>query len=165
MKAETRKPPFKGTVRISIPAKVAYDLGAFQKSIANLVEELGCKPCFSGADCLFRNEMNFLVAQDLKVSPVIQRLGSLGIDPFVISGADPHPQPGLPAFAGADPQPEPSLVSVSLPVKVGFDIAKISKVVAQIADNLGHAQCVSGFDIFFRNQLELIVNEKAELVR
>jgi hypothetical protein len=49
------------SVRISLPAKIAYDLDAFQKVTARLAEELGCTRCISGADCTFGLNEDWLV--------------------------------------------------------------------------------------------------------
>src|SRR5215475_13141438 len=54
------------SVRITIPAAVAYNLDAFQKSIASLVERLGCRPCFSGADCTFLLERDWVIDEKLE---------------------------------------------------------------------------------------------------
>ena len=69
---ETRiKRKSKGTIRLSIPAKVAYNSDAFRKSIYNLLDELGCPKCFSGVDCYFTNIRDYLVnPSDLSVAPV-----------------------------------------------------------------------------------------------
>ncbi len=49
------------SIRITVPAKAAYDLKAFQKVLASLAERLGCRPCLSGADCFFQFERDFVV--------------------------------------------------------------------------------------------------------
>lgn len=61
--------PFNPTVRIAIPAKVAYDLGSLQKTFGNLAERLGCPQCLSGANCLFELERDFIVNDKLDVVP------------------------------------------------------------------------------------------------
>jgi hypothetical protein len=48
-------------VRIVMPAAVAFDLDRFQSAVANLAERLGCKPCLSGAACIFLMENEFVV--------------------------------------------------------------------------------------------------------
>src|SRR5439155_7264709 len=94
-----------GPIRISMPAAVAFDLAAFQKGIANLVDRLGCAPCFSGADCRFTHERDFVINEKLDVRP----------------------------FAGASVQlpqePTPS-VTATLSGNVGFDLKKIQSAVA-----------------------------------
>lgn len=61
--------PFSPVVRVSIPARAAYDLASFQKSIGNLAERLGCPQCLSGANCLFELERDFLINDKLDVVP------------------------------------------------------------------------------------------------
>ena len=139
MKADFSRQSFRKPVRITIPAKVAYDLEAFQKSIASLVEELGCRACFSGADCTFQLERNYLINENLNIN----------------SFAAPS---GIPDVSPAHD------VSVTMSAKVGYDLGKIKKVVASIADRLGCGACCSGFDILFKNQLEFFANERAELL-
>lgn len=48
-------------VRVSVPAKIAYDLDRFQTVIGRLAEELGCTRCISGADCTFSLNTDWVV--------------------------------------------------------------------------------------------------------
>lgn len=48
-------------IRITIPAKVAYNMDALQKSIVNIAEAIGCRTCFSGADCFFEMTRDFVI--------------------------------------------------------------------------------------------------------
>ena len=41
----------RGTVRVSLPAKIAYDPDALKKSLTSILDKLGCSRCFSGANC------------------------------------------------------------------------------------------------------------------
>ncbi len=68
----------RGLVRVTIPASVAFDLGKMQKTMANVVARLGCPGCHSGHLILFQQEVEFLVDEALKVSPVAGALGALG---------------------------------------------------------------------------------------
>jgi len=65
--------PFGGsrgaTVRVRIPASVAFNLQMLQKSIANLAERLGCKPCVSGFDCTLLLELDYLINEKAEVLP------------------------------------------------------------------------------------------------
>lgn len=49
------------SVRVALPADVAFNLDKFQKFTRDLAERLGCKPCLSGAACWFVLEQNFVV--------------------------------------------------------------------------------------------------------
>ena len=54
-------PRLAGPIVVHIPAEVTFDLGKFNKVIANLGERLGCGPCISGANCNFQVITEFLV--------------------------------------------------------------------------------------------------------
>lgn len=128
----------RGPIRITIPAAVAYDLKALQKGIATLVERLGCRPCFSGSDCTFQLERDFVINEKLEIGPAV----SLPQDPV----------PNIP-------------IRVTLPGKVGYDLDKIQILVANIADRLGCLACCSGFDITFLHERELLINETLNVDR
>src|SRR6516225_10049808 len=125
------------SIRITIPAAVAFNLGEFQKSIANLVERTGCRTCFSGADCHFQQERDFLINENLNPDPI----------PWRVS---PDPVPWRTARA-------------ILPGKIANNIEQVKSVVASIAGRLGCAGCCSGFDILFQQELEFVVNESGEV--
>ncbi len=66
MIAQTAAPP----VRIVIPARVAFDLNLFRKTLQGVAERLGCTPCLSGRNCLFLLERDFVVdPQSLEIRP------------------------------------------------------------------------------------------------
>lgn len=129
-------------VRLTIPAKVAYNLDAFQESIADLVDRLGCRACFSGADCTFQLERDFVVNEALAMSAARSRFAD-------------DPVPIMPA----------SSLSAAIPTEVSYDINRVQKVVAEIAGLLGCEACCSGFDITFRNQLDFLVNKELGVTR
>lgn len=56
-------------VRVTVPAKVAFDLGEFTRMVEGLAERLGCLPCLSGAACFFDLERFFGVDPEGKVQP------------------------------------------------------------------------------------------------
>jgi hypothetical protein len=129
-----------GTVRITLPAKVAFDLSAFQKSLAVLAERLGCRACFSGVNCTFQLERDFVINERLEINSV----GS--------------PRQQLPQ----DPVPLRP-VTATLASEVSHDLGKIQETVAKIADRLGCGACCSGFDITFRQELDFIVDEQLNI--
>jgi hypothetical protein len=124
-------------VRVTIPAAVAYNLESFQKSIATLVERLGCRPCFSGADCQFLHERDFIINEKLQAVTV---------------GAVQEPQPNPWRSATA-----------TLPSKVANNLDQIKSVVASIAGRLGCGGCCSGFDILFQREINFVVNEGGQI--
>jgi hypothetical protein len=129
-----------GPIRVSIPAAVAYDLTAFQKSIAHLVERLGCRTCFSGADCTFLHERDFVINEKLEIHPSARASVQLPQDPVPIRAA-----------------------KATLSGKVGYNLKQIQEVIANIAGRLGCAPCCSGFDIYFQHELDFVVNEAGQI--
>jgi hypothetical protein len=130
-------------VRISLPASVAYNVEALQKSIAEIVDRLGCTRCFSGADCVFQLERDWVVNEKLQFS-------ARG---FARAG-DPSPQPSAAALPAA---------RVGLAARVAYNLSDIQKVVAEVAGRLGHPQCFSGFDVGFGLEQQLVLNAKGQL--
>jgi hypothetical protein len=129
-----------GPIRVSIPAAVAYDLARFQKSIASLVERLGCRTCFSGADCTFLHERDLVINEKLEIQS----------------------SPGLSVQLPHDPVPL-RRVTATLPGKVSNNLKQIQDVAANIAGRLGCEACCSGFDILFRQELDFVVNEAGQI--
>ena len=128
-------------VRITIPAEVAYDLNSLQKGIAGLVERLGCRPCFSGADCFFRIERDYVIDPSLKIN------GAAGLGK---------------GFASNDPMPARQ-VRVTMPREVSYDLNKVNEAVAGIVGKLGCSPCCSGFDIEFLHQREFILDAAGKI--
>lgn len=123
-----------GTVRVTLPAKVAYDPAALKKSIGELMERLGCPRCFSGADCFFTHERAFV------------------LDPkgVVVGGSTfgPSPEPWLTAHSPA--------VTASLAPGARFNIDKVFKAVDKVIDIIGACPCHSGIDVLYRNEIRVI---------
>jgi hypothetical protein len=135
-------PPGRRSIRITIPAAVAFNLGEFQKSIATLVERTGCRTCFSGADCHFQQERDFIINEKLEVRAV-----------------NPDTMPWR-----LEPQPSPwRTATATLPAKVANNIEQVKSVVANIAGRLGCGGCCSGFDILFQQEFEFVVNQAGEV--
>ena len=127
-----------GPVRVSLPASVAYSPDLLKKSIHNLLGRLGCLTCFSGADCLFQIERDFVV--DAKAG-VLDRVAL-------------NPQPLPPGRASAH---------VALPKGAQFDIDKIFKAVDSVINILGPCPCHSGFDVLYQNEIRTItLNEQMQ---
>ncbi len=131
MKSRERKGS--GAVRLSIPAKVAYNADAFQRSIYDLLDELGCPKCFSGVDCYFTT------IRDYVLDPKEQ-----AIQP--IAYGDPTPQPSKLAAT--------STLSVGVSKNTSYDIGKIDLAIKDIFEEIGCLACCSGHDIYFQNQFD-----------
>ena len=124
----------RGTVRVSIPAKLAYDPKALKKSIGTLMERLGCSKCFSGANCLFTAERDF----------VFDPGGSIS-SPLSAVALNPQPLP-----------PRETLAIASLAPGNRYDINKVFKAVDSVIRALGACPCHSGFDVLYQNELPVI---------
>lgn len=128
------RPRSAGPVRVTVPAKVAYNPAALKKSIAQLVERLGCPKCFSGADCLFETERRFVLT----------------------ARQEPEPDPWRAAIPTIDAQPT-HLRTVGLSKGVRHDINKVFQAIDKTIDIIGPHPCISGFDVFFKDVLRTIV--------
>ena len=122
-----------GAVRLSIPAKVAYNADAFKKSIYTMLEELGCPKCFSGVDCYLTTIQDYVF--DPRENLI--RAAAYG---------DPNPQPNAMSAART--------LSVGISPKTSFDIDKIDVALNDIFKDIGCLACCSGNDIFFRNRFD-----------
>jgi len=129
MKTRVRKGS--GAVRLSIPARVAYNADAFKKSIYDLLNEIGCPKCFSGVDCYFSTVRDYVL--DPKQGVISQF-------------NDPNPQPSK---LGAQ-----STLNVSVSAKTSFEIDKIDLAIKNIFDEIGCMACCSGHDIYFQNNFD-----------
>ena len=57
-------------VRVSLPAKVAFNLQSFQKVQASILDRLGCPACCSGWDIRFDIVRSFSVNDKLKINEI-----------------------------------------------------------------------------------------------
>jgi hypothetical protein len=131
-----------GAVRISMSAAVANDLDTFKKGVTAFAERLGCPECFSGFDCTFESERDFIIDRDLKVSPTSVR-------------------PGQAVSRGARQRE----VVVSLAPSVEYDLKGILGRIDILGKDLGKhwaqgglAFCCSGFDVTFERELQHVLD-------
>jgi hypothetical protein len=144
-----------GPVRISLPARVAYNKDALKKTIVSVVENLGCPRCFSGHDCQFSLERNLIVDPDGKVS----------------GSGESH----IPSLA-VNPDPVPWKVVVGFQGTVAFNIDQVLKAVDNVIAGLAEINaartagpttefvpgiefcntCHSGRDVTYVNEVILI---------
>jgi hypothetical protein len=126
-----------GAVRISMPAKVANDLDTFKKGVAAFAERLGCPECFSGFDCTFESERDFVIDADLQVAATEVRAGQ--------------------AVSRGATQRE---VTIALTPSTEYDLKSILGKIDIWGKRLGShwlqgglAMCCSGFDMTFEREL------------
>jgi len=125
----------RGTVRVSLPAKIAYNPDALKKSLASILDKLGCPRCFSGADCFFQHERDFVV------------------DPAAQVALNPQPLP-----------PRESHAVVSLAPSLRYDIDKVFKSIDAVIKGLGSCPCHSGIDVLYQSELPVLgITEKFEV--
>lgn len=130
-----------GSVRLTMTARVANDLGALQKGLKSLAERMGHPACATGCDILhLMTEREFTLGNEVALNP--------------------QPLPPRELELPQDPIPMRT-VTVSVPEAVTRDIAKLTKATAAVLGKLGCGQCCSGFDILFRRELDLLaIDEK-----
>lgn len=118
-----------GPVRITMPAKVAYNRELFDATLVDILEELGCRTCFSGADCTFQLEREFVIDPTFRVSTqsLQTRFDSIGTN---------------------------ATVNIRDDIEAAFDLDGVTKILDQVLGELGCLACCSGFDITFRTELE-----------
>ena len=140
--------PSRGTIRLTMTAKVANDLGALQKGLKSLAERMGHPGCATGCDILhLQTEREFTLGADVSLNP----------------------QPLPPRQAGSDialPQDPIPLrtVNVVAPDSVLGNITQLTKATAAVLGKLGCGQCCSGFDILFRRELGMLaIDEKLKV--
>ena len=133
-------PTISGAVRVTIPVKVAANIKTLKTTLETIAERLGCRPCFSGADCFFELERNYLVDDKAKLAEIGTR-----------SGASHQANVG-------------TTVNVTLSNKAGYSIDTITAAVEKIAELSGHVACATGCNLFFQHFLDdmrsFAVNEK-----
>jgi len=129
-----------GAVRISMAASVANDLDTFKKGVAAFAERLGCPECFSGFDCTFESERDFIIDKKLAVTPTAVRAGQA-----VSRGVRER------------------RVTVPIAPSVEYDLKKILKTIDILGKRIGphweqggQAMCCSGFDVTFERELRII---------
>ena len=120
-----------------MPAKVANDLDTFKKGVAAFAERLGCPECFSGFDCTFESERDFVIDADLKVTA---DRGS--------------------GRAGGVPRRRRREVTIALTPSTEYDLEAILTKIDIWGKRLGPhwlqgglAMCCSGFDMTFEREL------------
>ena len=121
-----------GVVRFTVSADVAFNPKAFGKLIRDISEKLGCRPCFSGVDCLFQLQRDWVIDAKAKALPT-----------------DPVPWRGA-----AKP------VQVVMPAETSRNIDSLAKISDAVFGKLGCLPCTTGFDVLFRNEIRTLGFDK-----
>src|SRR5262245_24892663 len=112
-----------GAVRLTLPAKVANDLGALQRGLKLIAERLGHTACATGCDIL-----HLQLEQDFSLTDAV--------------ALNPQPLPPRESVLQGGQQ-----ITVTLPDKVNGNIDLLNRAVGVVLDKLGCSACCSGFDI------------------
>jgi hypothetical protein len=126
-------PRARGPIRVTLPAAIAYDPDRLKKSLGDILGQIGCRACCSGADIFLQMERDFLVDPESNVATV----------------------KGEPDFGGA--LAKSHQFTVGLSSKVKFDIDRVFEAVDRVIDILGPHPCISGFDVLLQDELRTIV--------
>jgi hypothetical protein len=59
------------TIRVALPAKVAFDLKSFLKVQSSILERFGCSECHSGLDIRYDVVRSFAVDDKLKLHEMV----------------------------------------------------------------------------------------------
>ncbi|QLE01153.1 hypothetical protein HX109_06085 [Galbibacter sp. BG1] len=148
---ETVKKFRNGTIRMSIPAKVAYNGKAFKESIYQLLDELGCPKCFSGVDCYIDTFRDYIYDPEKAVlNPVVKdRVGfkaNWNSDKF--SDGTPVPLPFN--------QLASNTLTVASSPKLTGSIDKVDSLIDKVFEEIGCRACCSGHDVFFKNVIDTL---------
>lgn len=133
---EKREKRASGTVRITLPASIAYSPDRLKESIGKLADRIGHPECFSGADCLFQMEREFLFGAD---------------------GGGLEPQKALGTDTG-------NPITVGLGSRVKYDLGRVEEAIDRVIDQIGAHPCISGFDVLFQDEM-IVVNDQMEAMR
>lgn len=123
----------RGPVRISLPASVAYNADALKRTISTIVGQLGCRTCFSGADCHFQMERDLAINEEgiATASPTASRTIHR---PLVASD-----------------------VVVGFQGKAAFNLENVFTAVDRIIGQMGGCPgCHSGRDVSYLSEVSLV---------
>ncbi|MET0241842.1 MAG: hypothetical protein ABW174_00150 [Flavitalea sp.] len=137
MDFQVGKPSEDGTVRITVPATVAFNGKLFEKNVRELVKHFGCEFCHSGKDYRYVLAKDYIVSEKLELQPIRSHFFNVNAD-------------GAPVAMQAD---SPAL-RVGLSSEQGGDLEVVLNVIEKIRKNFGCAPCHSGLDIHFKGEIE-----------
>ncbi|MEO1289264.1 MAG: hypothetical protein AAFV93_15990 [Chloroflexota bacterium] len=131
-------------IRVSIPAKVANNIDAFQKSFSILMDELGCPACCSGFDITFLQQRDYFFQRSPYLKNVAITQSSIDVSAS-----------RLVEYASGD--------IVNLSPATSYNLDRLLENVGSVLDELGCPACCSGFDLTFRQEFDVLFNESLEV--
>ncbi|MCX2681213.1 hypothetical protein OOZ15_14770 [Galbibacter sp. EGI 63066] len=146
---ETIQKHGKGVVRMSIPAKIAYNGDAFKKSIFSLLDEIGCPKCFSGVDCHISTLRDYIYeAKGERLIPAEKDFASISKAAGINTDGRPQPMP----FS----MKNNNNLTVTTKPKLTQTIKQVDSIIDSVFEEIGCMACCSGHDILFRNFIDRI---------
>lgn len=131
-----------GAIRLTVPVRVANDLGSLQAALKGLADRLGHTACATGCDIFHLGEER----------------------EFVINEASGFSAQISTRAARFDRSR--GTVTVTLPDKVNDNIDLLNRAVANVLGKLGCDACCSGFDILFQREINtMALDEKGGVAR
>jgi hypothetical protein len=131
-----------GAIRLTVPVKVANDLGSLQAALKGLADRLGHPMCFTGCDI-------FHVGEERE---------------FVINEASGFSAQISTRSARFDRSR--GTVTVTVPDKVNDNIDLLNRAVGSVLGKLGCDACCSGFDILFQREINtMAMDERGGVAR
>lgn len=126
-------------VRVSVPASVAANIDGLKKSIASVLDRLGCPACCSGFDLRMELQREFTLRG--KVSDA----GRVG------------------GFAGGRLNRQIPALRVGVSPEAVASIDGVFAAIDRIADLSGHSACATGCDIFFDLERIFVLDAKLNI--
>lgn len=111
-------------IRVTVAASVAFNPESLKNSIAGLMEKLGCGKCFSGFDCRFQLQRDFLIDPEMKTQ-----------------------------LLKNDYSPSVPVVNVRINEATSNNLDKVIGLIDKLHGKFGCLPCHSGFDFRFRNEI------------
>lgn len=122
------------TVRVSIPASVASNIGTLKKSFATILDRLGCPACCSGFDIRMELQRELMLTKGVFETA---RFGDW---------------PGIGR--------EISQVAVGVKPSAVNTLAGVDAMIDRIADLTGHPACATGCDIWLQMEEMFVIDKK-----
>ena len=128
-------------VRVSIPASVAADIGAYKKAIGSVLERLGCPACCSGHDIFFELQRDIVLAEGVEDAP---RVALSPKSEVAASAAQNTLRVGI----------KPELVD---------HIDNVFAALERIAEISGHPACATGCDMGFLLERSFVLDARLDV--
>lgn len=110
-------------IRVTVAASAAFNTDTLKSNIAGLMEKLGCGTCFSGFDCRFSLQRDYVLSE--KGVAAVENINA----------------------------PAAPVLNVGVSSKDAFNLDSIVRLVDELHGKFGCMPCHSGYDFRFRNEM------------